>query len=215
MSTTEQQATNSSTLVESLVTALESGKSETSEILAGGAPIEIQGVPVIVQPDDEGITLFCPDKKEACANLKRLSVHGEKNVKVKVCDLTDQRLSQVPPGTVIRIGGLEESTPKKNGHKNKHNGIANGANGANAADAQIGFEQVNAFLETSSDLDSLKQLKKTLLSRIKTVLEGEPEKSYKKKVKKGNEYWYEVYWDPVKKKKIDKYIGKKPPAIVK
>ena len=207
-----EQGINPTALLDSLVTALESSKSERNKIPTGGAPIEIQGVPVIVQPDEEGITLFCSDKNEACAHLKRLSVNGEKNVKVRVCDLTHDRLARVPPNTVIKISGLEKAAGKRNGNGIKFNC---NARGKNAASVPIEFEHVNTFLENSDDLDSLKQLKKTLTGRIKALLEGVPEKSYKKKVRNHREYWYEVYWDPVKKKKVDKYIGTKPPAASK
>jgi hypothetical protein len=209
---TTEQGTNPTALLDFLVTALESGKSERSEIPAGGAPIKIQGVPVIVQPDEEGITLFCPDKKEACAHLKRLSVNGEKNVKVRVCDITHDRLARVTPSTIIKISGLKKPASKKDGNGNKSKCVADKVD---AQGTHIGFEQINAFLENSDDLDSLKELKKTLTGRIKALLQGEPVKSYKKKVRNRREYWYEVYWDPVKKKKVDNYIGTKPPAMAK
>lgn len=73
----------------------------------------------------------------------------------------------------------------------------------------------NAILENSDgDLEGLKHLKKTLRSKIKTLLGDEPEKSYKKKVRNGREYWYEIWWDPIEKKKKDRYYGTKPPNFL-
>jgi hypothetical protein len=64
-----------------------------------------------------------------------------------------------------------------------------------------------AILEGSRDnLPALKQFKRGLKPMIRNLLKDEPEKSYRKKVRNGREYWYEVWWDPVKQKKRDKYI---------
>ena len=65
------------------------------------------------------------------------------------------------------------------------------------------------------DPEGLRKLKETLRKRIKTVIGDEPEKSYKKKLRNGREYWYEVWWDPITKKKKDKYIGTAPPSSYK
>ena len=70
------------------------------------------------------------------------------------------------------------------------------------------------FDNSDTNLVGLKQLKRSVKDKIKTLLKDEPEKSYTKKVRNGREYWYEVWWDPEEKKKKDRYIGKTPPDFL-
>jgi hypothetical protein len=66
------------------------------------------------------------------------------------------------------------------------------------------------ILENSTtDPDKLKQMKRNMKATIKNLMGEDAGKSYKKKVRNGREYWYEVWWDPKEKKKKDKYIPKR------
>lgn len=64
-------------------------------------------------------------------------------------------------------------------------------------------------LNDITQISELNEIKRAANSRIKLLTTG---KNYKRKIIKGNEYFYEVYWDPEEKKKKYKYVGPATPA---
>lgn len=198
------------TLIDSLRTALETSD-EKPDKRPDSTAAKIEGIPVIVETHDKGVRIHCSNKEKACEHLKKLSVQGAKDL--EVCEQMHGSLSHLSTDSINEVVGLTLMSIKKNG--NNHNGHKTNLIDATViSPAELGVEQISNFLKESNDLQALKKLKKVLTSRIRTLLGNEPEKSYKKKVRNGREYWYEVWWDPIKKKKVDHYIGTKPPDIV-
>jgi hypothetical protein len=70
------------------------------------------------------------------------------------------------------------------------------------------FQQLKKYLENSTELSELNDIKKAVSYRIKLLTKG---KTYRRRIINGREYWYEVYWDATEQKKKDKYIGTVPP----
>ncbi len=196
-------------VVESLLTALETGVGDSVQKPAKSLETEIEGVAVKIKPEKRGRTVTCPQTGEACAKPQKLPLDG--SIEIKMCREVLDRLTQARPDILVPLTGLQ-ARPSRNGGGNGTSTNGHAANGARAAGVQPSFDQVDAYLANSTDLVSLKLLKKTLTTRIKILLGGEPEKSYKKKVRNGREYYYEIFWDPVKKKKVDRYVGTKPPG---
>jgi len=67
---------------------------------------------------------------------------------------------------------------------------------------------IDQLLETGN-LRVLTEIKSRINARVKMLTNG---KSYKRRVRNGREYWYEVISDPENGKKKDRYVGRNPPV---
>ena len=199
---------DSAVIANSIVMAIESGNAEKIQKPLKPVVTEIEGVGVKIKPIKTGVKVVCPNESASCAPATKFPLSGKKEL--MMCREVMDQLVQANPDRFVPIKGLGALSTKNGNNKYYENG-----NGASGAGAQLSFEQVNAYLENNEDLDLLKELKKTLTGRIKTLLGDKPERSYKKKVRNGREYWYAIYWDPINKRKVDEYIGTKPPAALK
>jgi hypothetical protein len=69
---------------------------------------------------------------------------------------------------------------------------------------QVCSDALKNSLNDITRVSELNDIKRAASSRIKLLTTG---KTYRRKMIKGNEYLYEVYWDPNEKKKKYKYVG--------
>jgi hypothetical protein len=138
--------------------------------------------------------------------------------------------------TAVAFDRIHESIPARNGHEELHREAASQskeirllanillevlegmarrpptqdkAQTPSATPADTGDSAAIDHILETSDLGRLREIKSKINAREKVLTNG---RCYKRRVRKGREYWYEVVSDPENGKKKDRYVGHKPPV---